>query len=847
MKNKIVIYIFLLLLDAMKLMGSTTNNVTLISYPACEGSQNGRIQIIVNHLVQYWLPPFDYYYENIDNGDAGDGTMYGYDHTITGLAPGLYKIKLYVSYDCTEEGEIIVETLPNNIHINFSIDNEETCNDASIEVDVSGGSGNYIYKWNNGSTNSSISNLSPGLYCVTVTDDGACSKSRCTFISGGHLIVEATFIKNVSTCNGNKFNSHDGEIEIAVTGGSGNYQFDWTHPYVWWDVKHTQDVNELLPHTTPYHVKVTDLTTGCIAERDFYICCCYDTNESGHDPWDPYYCNAEDYGGITLNGDVFPKTDPNNNNGYILLSVTGGDGSYVFSWTGPNGYKSTSKDIYNLAPGEYCVKVTDGCKVKTACYTIGECSLTKVSLSAQITNTCTDYYVGKIILTPSGGTQPYKYKWNNGSQQKDLMQLSGGTYCVTVFDASGCRTEDCFQVASPDATRSGCKLYCNDNVVHDYGVIPQYRPSDCRYIDYYCGDGVYLPPPEFVGLKAERFNPGNCSVDLLCFNNQPWYTFYGYHCRVCIHEFLNGSPILAVGCIIDYCYFGFPYDVSRITHIQEKRSVAYTQVQEYCGGQIFDICGDDEPFYFFEYDCDGPAPIVDADCSEFLSRNVYYQGWLGGDCLGLLQTNPTGNELMKIDSSFLISLTTNKQNFPFEQSVNINNLKFETYIDSLSNCNIIIINYYSLVNEDVRINIQTLDNKTVLNVKDAAIAGYNTSIINNVQFNRIPNDSLVIIITFSKGYKITQKIKNNCYLDKNVNRIFVKPNPFTDCVEIGNLKVKEIYSYEIVNLAGQIVQTDHLKENRKICLQDISQGIYLLKLFNDEFNTTLKIVKSNKN
>lgn len=123
----------------------------------------------------------------------------------------------------------------------------------------------------------------------------------------------------------------------------------------------------------------------------------------------------------------------------------------------------------------------------------------------------------------------------------------------------------------------------------------------------------------------------------------------------------------------------------------------------------------------------------------------------------------------------------------------------------------------------------------------------NTSIIENFHFNRISTDSLVIIITFTKWYKIIQKIKNDCYINSNVKPIFVKPNPIYDCFEINNLKAKEIYSCQIINLSGQIVQSDFLNENRKICLQNINQGIYLLKLSNSEINTIIKIVKSNKN
>ncbi len=52
-------------------------------------------------------------------------------------------------------------------------------------------------------------------------------------------------------------------------------------------------------------------------------------------------------------------TCDNSGDGSIEISVTGGDGSYNYSWSGPNSYSSTSEDISNLTAGEYTVSVTD--------------------------------------------------------------------------------------------------------------------------------------------------------------------------------------------------------------------------------------------------------------------------------------------------------------------------------------------------------------------------------------------------------------------------------------------------------------------------------------------------------
>jgi len=74
--------------------------------------------------------------------------------------------------------------------------------------------------------------------------------------------------------------------------------------------------------------------------------------------------------------DVTATTTPSTvglNNGSITLAFSGGVAPYTFSWTGPAGYSSTEQNITSLAPGEYCVDVTDNyCGTTTVCVTVEE-------------------------------------------------------------------------------------------------------------------------------------------------------------------------------------------------------------------------------------------------------------------------------------------------------------------------------------------------------------------------------------------------------------------------------------------------------------------------------------------
>lgn len=59
-----------------------------------------------------------------------------------------------------------------------------------------------------------------------------------------------------------------------------------------------------------------------------------------------------------------------------------------------------------------------------------------LAATANLTNsTCGDN--GKIILNPTGGFSTLSYKWSNGETTKDLNNIPGGTYSVTITDVNG--------------------------------------------------------------------------------------------------------------------------------------------------------------------------------------------------------------------------------------------------------------------------------------------------------------------------------------------------------------------------------------------------------------------------
>ena len=101
-----------------------------------------------------------------------------------------------------------------------------SCNgasDGSIDLTVTGGTGNYTYSWSNGADTEDLSDLSAGMYSVTATDENGCSVSiEVEITESDAMAMSATWSDYTGygvSCNG----ASDGSIDVTVTGGTGNY------------------------------------------------------------------------------------------------------------------------------------------------------------------------------------------------------------------------------------------------------------------------------------------------------------------------------------------------------------------------------------------------------------------------------------------------------------------------------------------------------------------------------------------------------------------------------------------------------------------------------------------------
>jgi len=367
---------------------------------SCDGLTDGSI----NASVAGGSVPYTYSWSN------GEVTQ-----DLNGVGSGNYLLTVTDANGCS--ANISVSILPgSSLSLSAFVVNAE-CNEAngSIDLSVSGGSGNYSYDWNPGTTTTQdLSGLAADTYDVIVTDNTlGCSDSLTINVSNfpGHEVTGV--VTDGANCV-----SNDGEIDITVTGGSGDFSYSWSHGPA------TEDVTGLPAGN--YTVTVTDNIVGCVAIVAFNV-------------------QAENQ--ILVSASVV-QPSCSTIDGSIDLAVSGGSGPYSFLWS--NG--ETTEDITSLGTGVFAVAITDinGCTRDTS-FTISNVG-GPVVISTVVNPNCPGSSDGSISLSLVGGGGPFTYNWSNGATTPSITGLAGSTYTVTITDqGSGCVVTESYTLTTPPA------------------------------------------------------------------------------------------------------------------------------------------------------------------------------------------------------------------------------------------------------------------------------------------------------------------------------------------------------------------------------------------------------------
>jgi len=287
----------------------------------------------------------------------------------------------------------------------------------SVTVTTTGGVPPYKYSWSPVTgTNNTISNISAGVYTVTVTDSKGCSQTTAVTVgSSGSTIALSMSATNIS-CAGLK----DGSATVSGSGGTVPFS------YVWNTVPVQNAATATGLSTGTYVVTLTD-SKGCTGTATVSI-----TQPPA----------------ITSSVSV-TNTACGANAGSASVSANGGNGGFNYSWN-PGGQNTSA--ISNLAAGTYTCTIADanGCtQIQTATILNTNGPVANVTLQADVS--CNGGKDGSASSAATGGTPPYSFSWSNGQAAQNASGLSAGTYTLTVTDAAGCSDTKTILIAQPTA------------------------------------------------------------------------------------------------------------------------------------------------------------------------------------------------------------------------------------------------------------------------------------------------------------------------------------------------------------------------------------------------------------
>ncbi|MBL0247893.1 MAG: choice-of-anchor L domain-containing protein [Chitinophagales bacterium] len=368
-----------------------TINLLSQANPTCS-QNNGAIEIEViggsNGVNITWLP-------NVDNNGQSSANN---------LPPGVYTISAIDANNCIAELTVLLTDSPGAGANLTTTDAHCGQSDGSISVTTTSGTLPLSFNWSDSNlVGPNQLSLAAGAYSLTITDALGCQVVLDTIIND----IPGPSLTVVSTTN-SSCGQADGMATLLADGGTGGYTWAWLP-----NVASAETAQNLLAGL--YQITVTD-AVGCAANLSFEI----------------KDANAPTLSIIQINPEICSQ-----NNGSILVTATGGDGNYTFTWS--HDASLNSPEALALTSGNYSVTVTDGMGCK-AVINAEVPFIEGPSISANATNDFCNQNLGSITSFPAGGDGNYTFTWSHDANlnSPEAMDLASGNYSVTVTDGNGC-------------------------------------------------------------------------------------------------------------------------------------------------------------------------------------------------------------------------------------------------------------------------------------------------------------------------------------------------------------------------------------------------------------------------
>ncbi|MCC6838936.1 MAG: gliding motility-associated C-terminal domain-containing protein [Flavobacteriales bacterium] len=297
----------------------------------------------------------------------------------------------------------------------------DVCNGTSSVFAVGGVSG-YTYSWNNGAgTGSSFNQLCASANTLHVTDANGCAFDT-TF---GFPVQPIQ--PNLTVTDAQCANICDGTAQVAPTGGTGSYTYNWAPGNPAGDG--TPAVSGLCAGN--YSVTIQD-ANGCDTTLVFQVI--------APQPIIPQPSHTDASCGGSCDGTA-------------TVSPTGGSGSYSFSWSPAPGGGNGTASVTGLCEGVYSVTITDngtGCDTVVAITIAAPPEIVPVPTTTDVS--CANSCDGTASAPATGGIGALTYTWTPsvvGQGTPNATQLCPGSYSLTIADAMGCDTTVVFLIGAP--------------------------------------------------------------------------------------------------------------------------------------------------------------------------------------------------------------------------------------------------------------------------------------------------------------------------------------------------------------------------------------------------------------
>ncbi|HMQ87002.1 MAG TPA: gliding motility-associated C-terminal domain-containing protein [Flavilitoribacter sp.] len=353
------------------------------------------------------------------------------DPAAAGLSAGMYTVNITDANNCTtsQDVEILAPVPPAITQLD---DDSVSCpedTDGTLTVVATATSAPIVgYNWNTGDQTSTISNLAPGEYIVTVTAENACvTIDTALVLAPLPLALDSVRITSPE-CPG----QGNGQIALFISGGTPPYQYTWS----------------TMPNQPGTFNPLPGLFAGTysVIVRDANNCTPLIINDLVVSDPPGIVIDLQSLTGVSC-------PDDTTCDGQATATAIYSDGTtanFNYDWsTGESEVGVPSSAVNQLCRGMQTVTVSDG-----VCGEIMEFEVASpqdIIISATTENvTCFGLTDGTVSLSATGGTAPYNYQWAGGPTGPTRNDLGAGSYDVVLTDDNGCNRQQTVQIAQPE-------------------------------------------------------------------------------------------------------------------------------------------------------------------------------------------------------------------------------------------------------------------------------------------------------------------------------------------------------------------------------------------------------------